>query len=170
MKAIFDKAGLIAGVSYWLAIAVVSKYLAAKAPVSPIYVSIIALGLLLLFLKPVIEFIFRRKKENLLMSLMESTIEVFEIFMGYLSNTVSFMRIAAYSITHASLFLAIFELSRALKGAGFIIIILGNIMIILLEGLVASIQSIRLNYYEFFSKFFIAGKQTFKPLTTAIKE
>ncbi len=170
IKAIFDKAGLIAGIIYWLAIGEVSKYLASKTPASPLYVGLIAVGVFILFLKPVIEVIFRKKEENILMSLMESTLEVFEIFIGYLSNTVSFMRIAAYAITHASLFLAIFELSRALKGAGFIIIILGNILIILLEGLVASIQAIRLNYYEFFSKFFMSGKQTFKPLTTAIKE
>jgi V/A-type H+-transporting ATPase subunit I len=170
MRVIFDKAGLIAGVIYWLGIGVVSKYLVSRTPASPVYVGIITLGLVILFLKPVIEFILKKKRENILMSLTENTIEVFEIFMGYLSNTVSFMRIAAYAITHASLFLAIFELSRVLKGAGFIVIVLGNVLIILLEGLVASIQAIRLNYYEFFSKFFIAGKQTFKPLRTEIKE
>ncbi|MDD5155389.1 MAG: V-type ATPase 116kDa subunit family protein [Candidatus Omnitrophica bacterium] len=170
IKAVFDKAGLIVGVIYWLVIAVVSKYLASKTPASPLFIGLIGAGLFMLFLKPVIGLISRKNKENILMSFMESTIEIFEIFIGYLSNTVSFMRIAAYAVTHASLFLAIFELSRALKGAGFIVIILGNIMIILLEGLVASIQSIRLNYYEFFSKFFMAGKQTFKPLTTQVKE
>jgi V/A-type H+-transporting ATPase subunit I len=43
--------------------------------------------------------------------------------------------------------------------------VLGNILIILLEGLVVSIQSLRLNYYEFFSKFFMSGKRLYKPMT-----
>lgn len=169
IKAIFDKAGLIAGVIYWLAIGVVSKFMASKTAVSTLYIKLIIFGFMLLFLRPAIEFIFlkEKKKENLFMSLMESMVELLEIFIGYLSNTVSFMRIAAYAITHFCLFMAIFELSRVMKGAGFIILILGNIVIILLEGLVSSIQAIRLNYYEFFSKFFIAGKEVYRPITIA---
>jgi V/A-type H+-transporting ATPase subunit I len=46
-----------------------------------------------------------------------------------------------------------------------LIVVFGNMVIILLEGLVAGIQSLRLNYYEFFSKFFMSGKQFYKPLT-----
>ena len=170
IRAIFDKAGLIVGIIYWLAIAVVSKYLAAKIAPSRLYINLIAIGFILIFLRPVIELVLHKKKENIFMSLMESMVEILEIFMGYLSNTVSFMRIAAYAITHFSLFLAIFELSRVLKGAGFLVLIAGNILIILLEGLVSSIQSIRLNYYEFFSKFFITGRQAYKPLTAEIKD
>jgi len=164
LKAVFDKAGLIVGIIYWLAIGGVTKYLVSRAPASPAVIKLIAAGVVLLFLKPVIESFFHKSKENIAMLFMENTVEILEIFVGYLSNTVSFMRIAAYAITHTSLFLAIFELSRALKDAGFIVIILGNIMIILLEGLVSSIQAIRLNYYEFFSKFFVTGKYSFRPL------
>jgi len=47
-----------------------------------------------------------------------------------------------------------------------LVILFGNILVILLEGMVVGIQSLRLNYYEFFSKFFVPGKQEFKPLTT----
>jgi len=46
-----------------------------------------------------------------------------------------------------------------------VVIIFGNILVIALEGMVVTIQSIRLNYYEFFSKFFIGGKKVYKPLT-----
>jgi V/A-type H+-transporting ATPase subunit I len=93
-----------------------------------------------------------------------------EIVMGYLANTVSFIRVAAFSLAHAGLFLAIFELSGMLKdiGGGFLsmlVIIFGNILVMLLEGLVVGIQSLRLNYYEFFSKFFESGKKAYKPLT-----
>lgn len=172
IKAILDKTGLITGVIYWLAIAYVTKLFAAKTNISPIYLIVIAAGLFLVFLKPIIEVIsgHKKEKEAFFVIFMEGMVDILEIAMGYLANTVSFIRIAAFALAHAGLFLAIFELSHALKSmAGgslsILIIILGNILVVLLEGMVVSIQSLRLNYYEFFSKFFMMGKQVYKPLT-----
>lgn len=103
------------------------------------------------------------------MKLMEGVIDVLEIGMGYLANTISFIRVAAFALAHVGLFLAIFELSRIINNSSgaymaYTVIVLGNILIIFLEGLVVSIQSLRLNYYEFFSKFFMSGKQFYKPV------
>jgi V/A-type H+-transporting ATPase subunit I len=43
---------------------------------------------------------------------------------------------------------------------GIIVLIFGNVVIIGLEGMIVMIQTIRLEYYEFFSKFFNEfGKQ-----------
>lgn len=170
IKALFDKAGLITGIIYWLAIGFISKLFVAEKNIPSIYLILIFAGIILIFLKPVIEIIFKKKKESLFVSFMESLVDILEIIMGYLANTVSFIRIAAFSLAHAGLFLAIFELSRLLRGVGglplsVLVIILGNILIVLLEGMVVSIQSLRLNYYEFFSKFFVAGKHVYKPLT-----
>ncbi|MDP2929229.1 MAG: V-type ATPase 116kDa subunit family protein, partial [Candidatus Omnitrophota bacterium] len=133
------------------------------------YAAVFLVCVLLIFLKPLVEFIVKKKREPIFTSLMESTIDILEIVMGYLANTVSFIRIAAFALAHTGLFLSIFELSRIMKGAGggaasLIVMVLGNILIILLEGLVVSIQSLRLNYYEFFSKFFMTGKRFYKPL------
>lgn len=169
LKVLFDKAGLIAGIIYWTGIALISKMLVYKTAFNPIYIVIILACMALLLFKPFAEAIFRRKKGNILTGFMESTIDILEIIMGYLANTISFIRIAAFALAHTGLFLSIFELSRLLKGIGggslsMIIIFLGNILIILLEGLVVSIQSLRLNYYEFFSKFFVSGKKLYKPL------
>ncbi len=170
VKAIFDKAGLIAGVIYWTGIALVSKALVSKgAGFQPVYVVIFLACMGLLFLKPLVELIVKKKKESVLTAFMESTIDLLEIVMGYLANTVSFIRIAAFALAHTGLFLSIFELSRIMKSFGgtaasLIVMVLGNILIILLEGLVVSIQSLRLNYYEFFSKFFMSGKRFYKPL------
>jgi V/A-type H+-transporting ATPase subunit I len=171
IKAIFDKAGLIAGVIYWTGIALVSKMLAStNARFQPVYVIVFLACVGLLFLKPLVELVVKKKREPVLTAFMESTIDILEIVMGYLANTVSFIRIAAFALAHTGLFLSIFELSRIMKGLGgtaasLIVMVLGNILIILLEGLVVSIQSLRLNYYEFFSKFFISGKRFYKPLT-----
>ncbi len=170
LKAFFDKGGLIAGVIYWTGIALVSKMLVSRAGFQPVYIVVFLSCIGLLFLKPLVELIVKKKRESVLTAFMESTIDILEIVMGYLANTVSFIRIAAFALAHAGLFLSIFELSRIMKNIGgaaayLIVIVLGNILIILLEGLVVSIQSLRLNYYEFFSKFFMSGKRFYKPLT-----
>ncbi|MEI8349943.1 MAG: V-type ATPase 116kDa subunit family protein [Candidatus Omnitrophota bacterium] len=172
VKAVFDKAGLVSGIVYITAIAWLSKNFVSTGRVSPLYPIVISGGFLLLFCKPFIELLSKKKKnkESLFVSFMESTVDILEIVMGYLANTVSFIRIAAFALAHAGLFLAIFELSRLLRQTGgavlsLVVIIFGNILIILLEGLVVGIQSLRLNYYEFFSKFFITGKHIYQPLT-----
>jgi len=169
LKALFDKSGLIGGIIYWAGIGLFTKMAMAKTQGVNVYFAIISAGVILLFLKPFIEAIFKKTKHNILVALMESTIDILEVGMSYLANTVSFIRIAAFALAHAGLFIAIFELSRIVNDAGgavlsFLVVILGNMLIIFLEGLVVTIQSLRLNYYEFFSKFFMTGKETYKPV------
>jgi V/A-type H+-transporting ATPase subunit I len=100
---------------------------------------------------------------------MESAVEVLEILMGYLANTVSFIRVAAFGLAHAGLFVAVFTLAGvvAAKPGGLIlswlVLILGNVLIIALEGLVVTIQAMRLEYYEFFSKFFRSLGSKYRP-------
>jgi len=171
-KAIFDKAGLIGGVIYWAAIGLVSRVFFYKTHVPKFYSLLIFGGLLVLFLYPLFEAVFIKRHASIIESFMESTVNLLELFMGYLANTVSFIRVAAFALAHAGLFLAIFSLSETTKANGglgniisWAIIIFGNILVVCLEGLVVSIQSVRLNYYEFFSKFFMIGKQGYKPLS-----
>ncbi len=96
-------------------------------------------------------------------------IEILETVIYYLGNSASFLRLGALSLAHASLSFAIFTMAGLLKGSlvgnifSILIIIIGNIFIIVLEGLVASIQTMRLQYYEFFSKFFSGTGKSFKP-------
>ena len=49
--------------------------------------------------------------------------------------------------------------------AGVLILIVGNCLVIALEGLSAGIQSLRLNYYEFFSKYFSGTGRAYSPVT-----
>ena len=97
-------------------------------------------------------------------------IDVMDVVIRYLASTVSFVRTAAFALAHGGLFIAVFSLADILgqlKGGGlwyWVAIIVGNVIIIALEGLVVSIQTIRLEYYEFFSKFFKGGGERFQPL------
>lgn len=82
-------------------------------------------------------------------------------------NTMSFVRIGAFALAHAGLSMAfnIMADSTASVVAAVLILLLGNVIVIVLEGLVVSIQTTRLVLFEFFIRFLQASGRTFKPLT-----
>lgn len=95
-------------------------------------------------------------------------IELLETFISYMSNTLSFLRVAGLGIAHVSL-MGAFEQLADIPGmatvAGILILLAGNVLVIALEGLSAGIQSLRLNYYEFFSKFFNGKGIAYSPVS-----
>jgi V/A-type H+-transporting ATPase subunit I len=174
--AIFSRTGLIGGVVYWGVVAIIIKVLAYEHDIGPWWIlGFIVLPLVLFALRgPIWKLFNRRAKvldEGLGMYAIETVMETFEIFTGFLANTMSFVRIAAYAFSHAGLLLAIFQIKGMLENTGpaapvyqAIVVIIGNLVVIGLEGLVAGIQALRLEYYEFFSKFFRGGGKAFTPL------
>jgi V/A-type H+-transporting ATPase subunit I len=98
--------------------------------------------------------------------MMEWIVELLEIFSGYLSNTLSFMRVAGLGIAHVCLMISIFALADMTSGVfSIVILVFGNILVIALEGLSAGIQALRLNYYEFFTKFFHGTGRLYNPIS-----
>ena len=103
--------------------------------------------------------------------MMEGIVEMLESLTYYVSNSVSFLRVAAFAMAHAVLSVIVFELGdmvAASPGAGVLqvlIVVIGNLIIIVLEGLIVTIQVVRLQYYEFFSKFFTETGEAFTPFT-----
>jgi V/A-type H+-transporting ATPase subunit I len=99
------------------------------------------------------------------------TFTVFHDLLSFLSNTASFVRLAAFALNHAGLSAAVFMLSdmvHSLPGGALFraaVLLLGNIVIVGLEGLIVFIQTLRLEYYEFFSKFYHGGGRPFAPVT-----
>jgi V/A-type H+-transporting ATPase subunit I len=92
-------------------------------------------------------------------------IEGFETLIGYLSGTLSFLRVAAFSLNHVALAAAVFALADMMGTFGhWTTVILGNVFIIVLEGAIVGIQTMRLEYYEGFSRFFSGDGRAFKPL------
>ena len=86
---------------------------------------------------------------------------------------MSFVRVGAFALSHAVLDFLIYTLTQLCGGegsiAGILILVFGNALIIVLEGMVVAIQVIRLQYYEFFSKFFHETGKEFKPFKFEIK-
>lgn len=96
----------------------------------------------------------------------EAFFEVFEALLSFLTNTLSFMRIGAFALSHAGLSLAVWSVYNLIDGkiGGIVALIIGNVLIIALEGLVVGIQGMRLEYYELFSRFFNGEGREFKPM------
>jgi len=93
-------------------------------------------------------------------------VEGFETVMSYLSNTLSFLRVAAFSLNHVALAIAVFTLGHMMHAAGYwLTVVLGNVFILVLEGAIVAIQVLRLEYYEGFSRFFSGDGRAFRPLT-----
>ena len=123
--------------------------------------------LLMMFRHPLLNLIKGRK--NLIhggvgLFLFESVIEMFEVLLGYFSNTVSFLRVGAFALSHASIMGVVWTLSQATNGThNIFVIIFGNLLVVALEGLIAGIQVLRLQFYEMFSRFYDGGGRAFVP-------
>lgn len=97
--------------------------------------------------------------------LLVTLIEGLESIINYLANTLSFLRVAAFSLNHAALAIAVFTLANMMgTPADWLVIILGNLFIVILEGAIVTIQVLRLEYYEGFSRFFRGDGRAFQPL------
>lgn len=92
-------------------------------------------------------------------------VELIEVISSYLSNSISFVRVGAFAFSHAVLgFIIVKMCSIAPQGiVQVLILIVGNAVVIVLEGMIVAIQVIRLQYYEFFSKFFNETGREFVP-------
>ncbi len=100
--------------------------------------------------------------ERLLVTLIESVETATNLF----ANTLSFLRVAAFSLNHVALALAVFTLAAGMSAAGhWLTVLLGNVVIIVLEGGIVAIQALRLMYYEGFSRFFSGSGVEFTPLS-----
>ncbi|MCU0833967.1 MAG: hypothetical protein MUC77_05960 [Chromatiaceae bacterium] len=82
-----------------------------------------------------------------------------------LLNTLSFARLGAFALAHAALESAVVAISGGVEtlAAAVAIAVVGNLLVILLEGLVVSIQTTRLVLFEFFARFFEGQGRQFRP-------
>jgi V/A-type H+/Na+-transporting ATPase subunit I len=178
----YNKAGIIGGFIYAAGIWATRYFIAhnyKELPDSRLLFLLIGIPVLLLAFKAPLKHIVdsrngKNEKLHLLSFVdffMEWIVELLEIFSGYLANTLSFMRIAGLGIAHEALLIAFFQIAgmaskNSLARPGpIIILVIGNVLIIGLEGLSAGIQSLRLNYYEFFSKYFVGSGRAYNPVS-----
>ena len=103
--------------------------------------------------------------EGRLRAVVQAIGEFVEQTLRLLVNTVSFARIGAFALAHAGLSVAIVEMALASGRVGYwIVLVIGNVMVMVLEGIVVSIQTTRLLLFEFFIRFLTGAGREFKPL------
>ena len=176
-EALFGKNGIAGAVFFWYVIALVLRIVLAKHSVALYDIIIIAVSLFFAAFAEPFERALEGEKplfENGFATyIISSLVEIIEVISGYLSNTISFVRVGAFALSHAVLNFTILTLTNMVGGpgsaGGIIVLIAGNALIIVLEGMIVAIQVIRLQYYEFFSKFFHETGKEFKPFRFELK-
>jgi V/A-type H+-transporting ATPase subunit I len=133
-------------------------------------VLLVVLPLVLVLFSDVIKHINEFNPKNLPAFLGEGSFEVFDTILLFLSNTISYSRLFALALVHAGLFMALFSISEIVLTipviggfAWLLIVIIGTVIILALESIIVFLHSLRLHYYEWFSKFFGADGIPFKP-------
>ena len=89
---------------------------------------------------------------------------MFEIVLSYVTNTISFLRVGAFALSHAAMMGVVMLLANVESGnPNILILVLGNVFVAAMEGLIVGIQVLRLEYYEMFSRFYKGTGKEFKP-------
>ncbi len=176
---VMGKFGAAGAIFYWGALALGIKAYVLKHEMNAVWVVLLILvPMVVMFLKEPVQYVLARRAgrkpqaESLFEAIFESGVELFEGVLGYMANTISFVRLGAYAMSHAAILYATLmmaEQMHTMAGAGLggvlyvVVLVLGNILAIVLEGIIVSVQALRLQYYEFFGKFFSGTGRAFKP-------
>ena len=171
---LFDHNSLAGLVFYWSLIGLAAVVFVDNPPVNPALLASLATvsGVALTFAE-VLENLVKGHQPlfegSLGTYLMQALFELFETVIALMSNTLSYVRMGAFAVAHSGLSLVVFivaEIISPTRGIGYwIAVALGNLFIIAFEGMIVGIQTLRLEYYEFFSRFFSGNGVRFRPLT-----
>ena len=168
-KIFFDTNGFAGLIFYCAAIGCAVLAFTGKAlPATIVLVIFFAIPLLIIFFKePLTHLVEKKSKifpENKGMFFVESFFELFEVLLSYVTNTISFLRVGAFAMSHAAMMGVVLMLAHAETSTpNILVLILGNILVAAMEGLIVGIQVLRLEYYEMFSRFYKGTGKEFKP-------
>lgn len=168
----FNSKGLAGLLLYWSLLGLVLGLLIKDFQIDKlVFIFILIISVIMIFLSGFLERYIEKKKPYFeggpFIYFIQSFFELFETLIGYLSNSLSYVRIGAFAVAHAGLSSVFFILADIVdpgKGFGYwLIVAFGNLFVIGFEGMIVSIQTLRLEYYEFFSKFFSGGGRRYQP-------
>lgn len=168
-KLLFDQNGLSGLLFYGSAVTIIILFMTGNPIPGGILLAILfVIPLLVITFKEPLALIVEKKTEKMpkdkAMFLTQAIFELIEILLSYMTNTISFVRIGAFALSHAGMMQAVMMLAGSENGASpnWIVIILGNIFVMGMEGLIVGIHALRLEYYEIFSRFFSGSGREFK--------
>ena len=175
-KVYFDTNG-VAGLVFYFALAcTIVLYMSGKAlPATVILVVMFVVPLFVMFFKEPLTAIVEKKAEKIEggvgMFITQGLFELFEVLLSYFSNTLSFVRVGAFAVSHAAMMQVVLMLAGAEAGSpNWAVVIGGNLFVCGMEGLIVGIQVLRLEYYELFSRFYRGSGRAFKPYGKAAEQ
>lgn len=169
-KIYFDTNGA-AGLVFFFALAsVIVLYMSGRAlPATAVLTVMFVIPLLVMFFKEPLTAIVEKKAEKieggLGMFITQGFFELFEVLLSYFSNTLSFVRVGAFAVSHAAMMQVVLMLAGAEAGGNtnWAVVVGGNLFVCGMEGLIVGIQVLRLEYYELFSRFYRGSGRAFEP-------
>ncbi len=166
---LFSQSGLAGIICYGTAVLCIVLYVTGH-PIPATGILAVAVGVPLvaiMFKEPLSNLVERKSKilpdGSIAMYIVEALVELFDVVLSYATNSISFVRVGAFALSHAGMMGVVLTLAGYESGSpNWIVVVLGNIVVTALEGLVVGIQVLRLEYYEMFSRFYKGSGKPFK--------
>ena len=169
-NALFSNNG-IAGLVFFGSIlgGLVGTLLGVKVFSVPYVLLLIVLPLILMFMREPLACMVKGKKYKMEGGVVDfiaaNFFEVFEFLLSYVSNSLSFVRVGGFAISHASMMLVVMALANGMSGAASpVMVVFGNVFVMGIEALLVCIQAMRLEFYELFSRFYSGDGVPFTPV------
>ena len=168
-EALLDQNGISGLVFYGAVVLTVVLFMTGnKLPATIVLVVMFGIPLLLMIFKePITSKLEKRiehSQEGKVMFVVQAVFEIFETLLSYFSNTLSFVRIGAFAVSHAAMMEVVLMLAGVETGnPNWAVVVGGNLFVCAMEGLIVGIQVLRLEYYEMFSRFYKGTGREFKP-------
>lgn len=173
-RVLFSQSGLSGIICYGAVVVCVLLFATGHPlPAMGILGAAVGIPLIAILLKePLSNFVEKRRhifpEGSKVMFFVEALVELFDVVLSYATNSISFVRVGAFALSHAGMMGVVLTLAGYESGSpNLLIVVLGNIVVTALEGLVVGIQVLRLEYYEMFSRFY---KGTGKPFEAFFKK
>jgi len=169
-QAFFGQSSLTGLVFYTAIIFTVADKLVLKTGISNIWfvLALIGLPVMIMFFREPLGRLAAHKKnwqpESWGEFIVQNIFEMIEILLSYITNTLSFLRVGAFVLVHAGMMMVVFILAGEGLVRQLIVFAIGNVFVIGMEGLLVGIQSLRLEFYEMFSRFFEGSGHPYKPI------
>lgn len=174
-KAIFSQNGLAGLVFYGSILAGVVGMLMGYQLFTPLYIlGLIVLPILVVFLKEPLGRLASGQAgllppgESLADFCIDGFFELFDVVLSFITNTMSFLRVGGFVISHAGMMAVVLTLCEMMNGTSSLVtLVVGNLFVMALEGFIVGIQVLRLEFYELFSHYFEGQGKPFEPIAAA---
>lgn len=170
-EALFSQSGVTGIILYLSGVCFVYNFMTEKTIVpNGVLGALIGVSCVILFFKEILIGLIDHhpdwKPESLTDYILENFFELFEYILSFFSNTISFLRIGAFVLVHAGMMTAVFAIAGLTSSTvvNLIVVVLGNLFVMCLEALFTSIQVMRLEFYELFSRCYAGEGRSFEPV------